>query len=132
MDIPNSSSSSSSPTEPEHPISDEQLTQSDNWVIVLPENGDVITSLATRNSYTMGAKIGEGAFGIVYECSDGWRNDLAAKVMKQRGMYEQASKRPRLNLESCCICVIPTLRTFLTPSNTAKRSTSSLSVAGAR
>jgi eukaryotic-like serine/threonine-protein kinase len=90
MDSPSSSSASSSPTESEHPISNEPLAQSDQWVIKLPEDGEVITSLATRNSYTMGAKIGEGAFGIVYQCSDGWRNDLAAKVMKQRGIYEQA------------------------------------------
>jgi hypothetical protein len=78
MESSNSSSASSSPTESEHTISNEPLTQPDEWVIRLPEDGDVITSLATRNSYTMGSKIGEGSFGIVYECSDGWRNDLVA------------------------------------------------------
>lgn len=30
----------------------------------------------------MGESIGEGSFGLVFACTDGWRNDLAVKVMK--------------------------------------------------
>jgi len=51
--------------------------------------GEVITSLATNNSYTMGERIGEGAFGVVYACTDVWNNDLAAKVLKPTGTYEK-------------------------------------------
>src|SRR6185437_15903727 len=38
--------------------------------------------------YTMGAKIGEGNFGLVFGCRDVWENQLAAKVMKPLGPYE--------------------------------------------
>lgn len=54
-----------------------------------PTPGEVITSLATKNTYTMGDKIGEGAFGVVYSCTDVWNNDLAAKVLKPFGSYEK-------------------------------------------
>jgi len=54
-----------------------------------PTAGEVITSLATRNSYTMGERIGEGHFGLVYSCVDAWGNDLAAKVLKPTGPYEK-------------------------------------------
>lgn len=54
-----------------------------------PAVGEVITSLATGNTYTMGEKIGEGSFGVVYECKDVWQNDLAAKVLKPIGSYEK-------------------------------------------
>jgi hypothetical protein len=37
----------------------------------------------------MGERIGEGSFGVVYGCVDGWKNDLAAKVLKQRAPYQQ-------------------------------------------
>jgi serine/threonine-protein kinase len=55
---------------------------------VLPVLGEVITSLATGNSYTMGNMIGEGNYGVVYSCKDIWENDLAAKVLKPIGTYE--------------------------------------------
>jgi eukaryotic-like serine/threonine-protein kinase len=54
-----------------------------------PELGEVITSEATGNTYTMGGKIGEGHFGTVYSCVDVWKNDLAAKVMKPLAPYEK-------------------------------------------
>ena len=54
-----------------------------------PTPGEVITSEATGNTYTMGDKIGEGNFGLVYGCSDVWGNDLAAKVLKPSGPYER-------------------------------------------
>jgi len=56
---------------------------------IQPTLGEVITSLATGNSYTIGPKIGEGNFGIVYSCKDVWENDLAAKVLKPIGSYEK-------------------------------------------
>lgn len=54
-----------------------------------PIPGEVITSLMTHNSYTMGDKIGEGYFGLVFGCVDLWGNELAAKVMKPLGSYER-------------------------------------------
>lgn len=57
--------------------------------VIQPSVGEVITSLATGNTYTMGEKIGEGSFGVVYECKDVWQNDLAAKVLKPIGSYEK-------------------------------------------
>jgi serine/threonine-protein kinase len=54
-----------------------------------PTPGEVITSEATGNTYTMGHKIGEGNFGLVYGCSDVWGNNLAAKVLKPSGPYER-------------------------------------------
>ena len=59
-------------------------------MMVPPSVGEVITSLATNNTYTMGVKIGEGNFGVVYSCKDVWGNDLAAKVLKPTGRaYEK-------------------------------------------
>lgn len=56
---------------------------------VPPSPGEVITSLATGTTYTMGESIGEGSFGLVFACTDGWRNDLAVKVMKPIRSYEE-------------------------------------------
>jgi len=56
--------------------------------VILPSSGEVITSLATGISYVIGDRIGEGHFGVVFGCSDGWNNDLAAKVLKATGTYE--------------------------------------------
>lgn len=58
-------------------------------MVIQPTVGEVITSLATGNSYTIGPRIGEGNFGIVYSCKDVWENDLAAKVLKPIGSYEK-------------------------------------------
>lgn len=54
----------------------------------LPSPGEVITSMATGNTYTIDEKIGEGNFGIVYACTDVWNNDLAVKVLKPLGTYD--------------------------------------------
>ncbi len=54
-----------------------------------PTPGESITSELTRNTYTMGEKIGEGSFGEVYACVDAWGNDLAAKVLKPLKKYEE-------------------------------------------
>jgi len=56
---------------------------------IRPSPGELITSLATGNTYTIGAQIGEGAFGVVYSCTDVWNNELAAKVLKPVGTYEK-------------------------------------------
>lgn len=50
--------------------------------------GLIITSPDTKNTYTIGDKIGEGFFSVVYEAKDGWENELAVKVLKPRGTYE--------------------------------------------
>lgn len=67
------------PTQPSLPI--KQFTP--------PASGESITSLSTNNTYTIGDKIGEGSFGIVFACSDVWNNDLAVKVLKPIGTYER-------------------------------------------
>ncbi|KAF0178539.1 MAG: serine/threonine protein kinase [Limisphaerales bacterium] len=57
---------------------------------VPPVEGEVITSFLTGNTYTIGHVIGEGNFGVVYSCTDTWKNALAVKVLKPRGMsYEK-------------------------------------------
>jgi serine/threonine-protein kinase len=54
-----------------------------------PRNGEAITSLATGMTYTIGDVIGEGAFGVVFGCTDGWENDLAAKVLKPTRSHDE-------------------------------------------
>lgn len=54
-----------------------------------PTEGELITSSSTGNTYRIGAVIGEGSFGIVYACKDLWENELAVKVLKPRGTYDQ-------------------------------------------
>lgn len=56
---------------------------------VLPQPGEVITSSWTNSTYTMGDRIGGGHFSDVFACQDVWGNDLAAKVLKPHGTYEQ-------------------------------------------
>lgn len=54
-----------------------------------PVAGMIVTSMMTGNTYTIGRVLGEGAFGTVYEATDIWLNELAVKVLKPRGTYEQ-------------------------------------------
>ena len=56
--------------------------------VIYPSDGESITSLATGNTYTIGQRLGEGAFGVVYACVDIWNNDLAVKVLKPTGSYD--------------------------------------------
>jgi serine/threonine protein kinase len=82
------------------PIPPQQLDESDSTQLVgnpvdwatPPAPGEVITSEATGNTYTMGQKIGEGHFGFVYGCVDVWNNNLAAKVMKPLAPYEKVKE----------------------------------------
>jgi len=59
---------------------------------IQPTEGEAITSLMTGNTYTIGQRIGEGSFGIVYACQDVWNNELAAKVLKAIGSYEKVKE----------------------------------------
>lgn len=54
-----------------------------------PEIGELITSVDTGNTYRIGTQIGEGSFGVVYLCTDTWNNELAVKILKPHGTYEQ-------------------------------------------
>ena len=56
---------------------------------MLPAPDEIITSLLTGNTYSIGQIIGEGNFGIVYSCTDVWGNELAVKVLKPLGTYER-------------------------------------------
>jgi len=61
----------------------------DTKTAIQPTQGEAITSLSTNNTYTIGQKIDEGNFGIVYDCTDVWNNALAVKVLKPKGTYEK-------------------------------------------
>lgn len=58
-------------------------------VFTPPVAGESITSTSTGNTYRIGRVIGEGSFGVVYECTDTWENQLAVKILKPLGTYEQ-------------------------------------------
>ena len=62
-----------------------------DWVTP-PTPGEGITSELTGNTYTMGEKIGEGYFGMVFGCIDVWNNEMAAKVMKPLEPYEKVKQ----------------------------------------
>lgn len=47
-----------------------------------PEAGEAI--LVDGNYYFIGEKIGQGAFGTVYSCTDEWSNSLVAKIIVPR------------------------------------------------
>ncbi len=57
--------------------------------VTWPSFGEVITSSSTHNTYTIGVKIGEGFFSVVFACSDVWNNELAVKVLKPKDTYEK-------------------------------------------
>jgi len=68
-------------------------------VVIPPSPGEVITSFATGNTYTMGEQIGEGSFGVVFSCVDVWGNDLAAKVLKPIAPYEKVRESAEAELQ---------------------------------
>jgi len=74
------------PEQVEQPVTPEQPPA--KRAVIAPSPGEVITSEATGFSYEMGELIGEGSFGLVFACTDGWGNNLAAKIMKPVGSYE--------------------------------------------
>lgn len=72
-------------SDPKQPLPD---TTPPAALVIPPSPGQTITSELTRNTYTMGEKIGEGFFGLVYSCVDIWDNELAVKVLKGAAPYE--------------------------------------------
>lgn len=82
------SASSENSSEPSSPVPTSLPGPPVNWVTP-PTAGEVITSVRSGIRYTMGEKIGEGNFGLVYGCVDVWNNNLAAKVMKPLGPREK-------------------------------------------
>lgn len=67
--------------------------------MVPPTPGETVTSELTRNTYTMGEKIGEGYFGLVYSCVDVWNNQLAVKVLKGTAPYNVIIAAARAEFE---------------------------------
>lgn len=68
-------------------------------VFTPPTPGELITSTFTGNTYQIGRIIGEGSFGVVYECTDTWNNELAVKILKPRGTYVQIRENAISELE---------------------------------
>jgi serine/threonine protein kinase len=56
-------------------------------LVIPPNPGETISSELTRNTYTIGEKLGEGFFGLVFSCVDVWNNQLAVKVLKGTAPY---------------------------------------------
>jgi serine/threonine protein kinase len=65
---------------------------------VLPTAGEAITSGLTGCTYTIGEPIGQGSFGIVYECVDDWNNRLAAKVLKPTKPHDEVQAAARAEI----------------------------------
>jgi serine/threonine protein kinase len=56
-----------------------------------PQKGETI--ICNGVNYFIGDRIGQGAFGVVYECTDEWSNELVAKViLPQNRTYDQVRK----------------------------------------
>jgi serine/threonine-protein kinase len=97
----------SNPQLPEHaaepPDPETQVAVAEGQTLVpvftLPIEGESITSTSTDNTYRIGQVIGEGSFGVVYECTDTWGNPLAVKILKPLGTYEQVRDSAIAELE---------------------------------
>lgn len=61
--------------------------------VAFPSRGETITSESSGISYIIGHQIGEGHFGVVYECTDSWGNELAAKILKPLGTYDEVREK---------------------------------------
>lgn len=64
----------------------------DEAQFITPKVGELITSLRTGSTYRIGNLIGEGSFSFVFDCTDTWNNQLAVKILKPRGTYEEIKK----------------------------------------
>lgn len=64
-----------------------------------PVHGLKIISENTGNTYTISDYIDEGQFGTVYSCTDVWLNELAAKVFKPKGTYEDVKMAATLETQ---------------------------------
>ncbi len=56
-----------------------------------PTSGNAITC-PDGNVYTIGSKIGEGNFSVVFSATDEWDNDLAVKILKPNGKLFEVVK----------------------------------------
>lgn len=56
-----------------------------------PEPGETIHR--EHALYYIGQPVGQGYYGIVYDCTDDWGNELVAKVLKPMGTYQQVADR---------------------------------------
>jgi serine/threonine-protein kinase len=74
-----------------------------------PSGGEQVVFEGRR--YTIGKQIGQGAFGTVYECTDEWGNELAAKVLLPRN-------RPYEEIRDHCIREFEKLRALRHPNIT--------------
>lgn len=57
-----------------------------------PVRGQMITN-GSSGTYFIGAHIGAGSYGDVYECTDEWSNQLVAKVLKPAGTFEDVQRQ---------------------------------------
>jgi serine/threonine protein kinase len=99
-------------SEPEPVAAQPQPLNQEAGTFSPPTPGEVITSELTHNTYTMGEKIGEGSFGEVYACTDGWNNDLAAKVLKPLRPYEQVKASATLEMQKLFLLRHPNITYF--------------------
>ena len=44
-------------------------------------------------TYHIGQPVGQGYYGIVFDCTDDWGNELVAKVLKPMGSYQEVADR---------------------------------------
>ncbi|KIG17496.1 serine/threonine protein kinase [Enhygromyxa salina] len=58
---------------------------------VFPDAGEAVRR--DHANYYIGAPIGQGYYGIVYDCTDDWGNELVAKVLKPMGSFQQVADR---------------------------------------
>ncbi|PRQ03056.1 Serine/threonine-protein kinase PknA [Enhygromyxa salina] len=56
-----------------------------------PNAGEAVTR--DHANYYIGQPIGQGYYGIVYDCTDDWGNELVAKVLKPMGSFRQVADR---------------------------------------
>jgi serine/threonine protein kinase len=88
------------PETPEQPQTPQVASSSPQAKFIIPPTvGEAITTTVTRNTYTMGEKIGEGFHGEVYRCVDVWNNDLAAKVLKPLFSYDEVKAAAEAELD---------------------------------
>lgn len=56
-----------------------------------PTQGEVIEH--DHAAYRIGEPIGQGYYGIVYDCTDAWGNELVAKVLKPMDSFKEVADR---------------------------------------
>lgn len=58
---------------------------------MFPSPGEVIAR--DHANYYLGQPIGQGYYGIVYDCKDDWGTELVAKVLKPMGSFQEVADR---------------------------------------